>query len=328
MTASKTDRISLDVAHEAQLCPAAPFNFDGTLHKPSHFPSSDGVFESGSFWQSMRFAGRMLGLRLCDRGSTDAPRLAITVFSDCQLPDAVLKQVLAELDFRLDLSADISPLYTLAAKDALLEPAVNRWRGMRVCASVSLYEFLIVSTVLQNATVRRSVQMLENLFQRFGAVVEFDGKVVSGFWSPETLCMATEDELRALKLGYRAKTFLRQAGTFLEEDLDEVAMRALGSEDLKTKLLELYGVGPASVWYLMFEVFKRYDCLDYLSPWEQRIYSRILFEEELVDSEIILQEVKTRWGAWRMLAAHYLFEDLFWRRKNDSIPWLDELIRL
>jgi hypothetical protein len=29
-----------------------------------------------------------------------------------------------------------------------------------------------------------------------------------------------------------------------------------------------------------------------------------------------------------MLAAHYLFEDLFWRRRNEPAEWLEELIRL
>jgi hypothetical protein len=29
-----------------------------------------------------------------------------------------------------------------------------------------------------------------------------------------------------------------------------------------------------------------------------------------------------------MLAAHYLFEDLIWQRKNQSIPRLEDLIRL
>ena len=42
----------------------------------------------------------------------------------------------------------------------------------------------------------------------------------------------------------------------------------------------------------------------------------------------VLAEVKRRWGAWRMLASHYIFEDLFWRRKTKAVPWLESLIRL
>jgi hypothetical protein len=62
--------------------------------------------------------------------------------------------------------------------------------------------------------------------------------------------------------------------------------------------------------------------------WEQKIYSRLLFNRELVDSQTILAEVDARWGEWKMLAAHCLFEDLFWQRQSGHIPWLEELIRL
>lgn len=77
----------------------------------------------------------------------------------------------------------------------------------------------------------------------------------------------------------------------------------------------------------MFEVFHRYDAFEHISPWEQRIYSRLLFDEALVPAERILAEVERRWGRWKMLAAHYLFEDLFWRRRHEPAPWLEELIR-
>ena len=33
-------------------------------------------------------------------------------------------------------------------------------------------------------------------------------------------------------------------------------------------------------------------------------------------------------GAMGMLAADYLFEDLFWKSKAGGVPWLENLIRL
>ena len=65
-----------------------------------------------------------------------------------------------------------------------------------------------------------------------------------------------------------------------------------------------------------------------VSPWEQKIYSRLLFDEELVEAGVILGEVERRWGRWKMLAAHLVFEDLFWQRRSQPVPWLEELIRL
>jgi 3-methyladenine DNA glycosylase/8-oxoguanine DNA glycosylase len=74
-------------------------------------------------------------------------------------------------------------------------------------------------------------------------------------------------------------------------------------------------------------VFHHYDAFDVISPWEQKIYSRLLFGRELVSAERILRAVKQRWGGWRMLASHYLFEDLFWLRQRRRVEWLEALIR-
>jgi hypothetical protein len=54
----------------------------------------------------------------------------------------------------------------------------------------------------------------------------------------------------------------------------------------------------------------------------------VLFSEERVPAEQILHHVRERWGEWRMLASHYIFEDLFWQRRTKAIPWLEALIRL
>ncbi len=69
------------------------------------------------------------------------------------------------------------------------------------------------------------------------------------------------------------------------------------------------------------------DAFDVVSPWEQKIYSRLLFDAELVSARRLLRALKQRRGRWRMLASHYLFEDLFWQRKHQRIAWLESLIR-
>ncbi|MBE3092340.1 MAG: hypothetical protein IMZ51_01580 [Chloroflexi bacterium] len=32
-------------------------------------------------------------------------------------------------------------------------------------------------------------------------------------------------------------------------------------------------------------------------------------------------------GKYSMLAVHYIWEDIFWRRKNEKIDWLEKEIR-
>jgi len=324
-----TNRITpLKYKYNQLLFPTPPFNFEGTVHKPSHFPSSDNSYKNGKCRFSLRYQDRTLGIGLSNLGTTYKPKIRLTTFSSKKLSNSLLESIRAEIEFRFDLGVDLKEFNKICRRDSVLKPVLKRWIGTRVSNGNSLYEFMVIATVLQNATVKRSVQMIENMFKRFGARISFDGERLSAFWPPDSIDNASEEELRALKLGYRVTMLKRQAHSLITGEIDENQLRLLSSSDLKIKLLELYGIGPASVWYLLFEVFKRYDAFEYISPWEQKIYSRLLFEKDLVDPKIILDEVNTRWGKWKMLAAHYLFEDLFWQRKTQHIPWLEELIRL
>jgi len=318
----------LDNQQDIMLYPTSPFNFDGTVHKPDYFPSSDNAYEEGRYWQTMYFRGIAYGTKFTNEGTTDNPAIRLSVFSEKPVGQELLHDIGDEVAYRFDLNADLTEFYTSFSNDTLLGPVIARWKGMRVSTNVSLYEFLVIATLLQNTVVRRSVQMMENLFQKYGSKVCFDSHNMSVFWDPKIIHEENEDALRMIKLGYRAKTLKRQAEIFVFGKMDEMELRHLDEASLKGRLLELYGIGPASVWYLLFQVFKHYDAFEYISPWELKIFSKLMFDQEMVDAQFMIQEANNRWGKWRMLALHYLFEDIFWLRKNEQIPWLEALIRL
>lgn len=323
-----TSHTVLNHTSQTFLAPTAPFHFDGTVHKPSYFPTSNLAFEPGCYWQTLRFESGVYGIRMANAGDIDHPNVELFIFSADPLNETQRDRIAREIGFRFAFDADIQGFINDVGQDDLLKPALERWRGMRPSVDASLYEFLAITTVLQNATVRRSVQMMEALLQNYGSQASFDGKELSVFWPAEALNAAPEADLRALKVGYRAKTFKRQAASFVSGQIDEAALKRLATGDLTRALLSIYGVGPASVWYLLFQVFHRYDVFTHVSPWEQKIFSRLLFNAELIDAPAILAETDRRWGRWKMLASHYLFEDLFWQRKTSSIPWLEAIIRL
>ncbi|MCL6451373.1 MAG: hypothetical protein K6T75_08785 [Acetobacteraceae bacterium] len=86
-------------------------------------------------------------------------------------------------------------------------------------------------------------------------------------------------------------------------------------------------MGPASVGYLLFEVFHRCDALYHVSPWERKIYARLLLGEPDAPASTILDFAR-RWSGWRLLAMHCLFEDVFRQRLQGRGPeWLEALIR-
>ena len=48
----------------------------------------------------------------------------------------------------------------------------------------------------------------------------------------------------------------------MSSEVDETAIRRLSREAARRELLKLYGIGPASVGYSLFEVFHHYDAFD------------------------------------------------------------------
>ena len=308
--------------------PTMPFNFEGTFFKPSHFPSRLVLYDSDRVYHAIEADGRIFGVELYSSGTKDQ-KVGVAIYAQKAISDDLKKVIKAEIVTRYNLNGDVRDFIGEYKKDVLLADPIKRWGGMRPSVAYSLYGFLMVATVLQNATVKRTVLMMDVLLGKFGKKLLYAGKEVYTVWSPEDMEKVTEAELRNLRVGYRAKNIKRISESFATKKVSEEQLRSIkDKQDVKKALLEIYGVGPQSVSYLLFEAFHFYDALDHLSPWEGKIVSMLLYGNKTTDPKRMLEEVEKRWGKWKMLAVHYLFEDLFWRRKREKIPWIEEEIRM
>ncbi len=308
--------------------PSTPFNFEGTFFKPSHFPSKLVVCDNRKLYQAVEVGNKVFGVVISEKSDSVHSAVKVEIFSKNNITEKDIKSVESEIRIRYNLDEDIKEFLKKFRSDKLLSGPVNRWGGMRPSIAYSLYGFLMVTTVLQNATVRRTVQMMDNLLNEFGIKLIFANKEVYAVWKPEDIEKVEEDKLRELRVGYRAKIIKKISHAFASGEISENELRVMkDKEEIKKRLLKLYGVGPQSVSYILFEAFHFYDTLDHLSPWEGKIVSMLLYNKKTVEPKRIMKRVEKRWGKWKMLALHYLFEDLFWRRKNEHIEWLEEEIR-
>lgn len=319
--------VNLQSKTELFFTPKNPYNFDANFHKPSHFPSSDNIWEEGKYWITMIWKEQELGLKFENKGTINKPKIKLNIYSQKPLSKQFIESLIPEIRWRFNFDSDISYFCKKFKNDKVIGLIIEKWKGMKPIAANSLYETLMIYVVLQNATVRRSVQMLEKLFDKFGKKVKFDCKELSTFWKPKNMAKSTEQKLRELKVGYRAKFFMKIAEQFANEEIDEFALRKMNREDVKKEILKLYGIGPASVGYLLFEDFYFCDSLETIPPWEQKIISRLVFNKKLVSIRKILNFFK-KFRGWEKLAFHYVWEDVFWKRKHKHIEWLEKEIRL
>ena len=312
-----------------KITPSQPFQFDSTFHKPDHFTTPDNYWESGLYYQTMLWQGESLGLVFKDT----KPAITLQVFSKNKLDSCFLNELKQEIIYRYNLDLNIKKFYKDAGENKTVKSAIKRFKGMRPSHSGSLYEYIIVAITLQNATVRRTVSMMQALFNNYGTKLTFAGKELYCFWEPKYLVKKSSEEiLRSLKLGYRAKSIYKISEQFADNKVDEFKLRKMDIEKQEEALLSLYGIGPASTDYMMEGIFHRFGYLNKISPWEQKIYTKIFwnkdFNKELVSTEIMLSYFKKQFGEWQRLAIHYVWEDLWWQRKYKKITWLEKEIRL
>lgn len=322
--------LKLQLENTVELRPTIPFAFDPTFHKPDHFTSGDNYWEVGIRWQTWNWQGKCLGLKFEDKGSVDKPKINVSIYTCESLSKDFVDSLIEEVKYSYNLNLDLKDFYNRFKNDKILGSIIRKWKGMRPGHPSSLYEYLIIGIVLQNATVRRSIQMFKALLENYGTLLEFDHKQLWCFWEPGRLQNVSEEDLRALKVGYRAKSIKKIDEQFANGLINEFDLRKKDRETQMKELLKLYGVGPATVWYLLFDVFHHWDFFNHVSPWEQKIYSKVFFNrdpENPVSVKDILEHFE-KFGRYKQLAVHYIWEDLWWRRKHEHITWLERLIRV
>jgi len=309
--------------------PIAPFDFDRTVYVPHYFPTPDFIWEPSKAWQTLNINAKLFGITMENIGEIDQPKIELTIYPKSKISVSRVGDVEKELDWRYGFSEDISEFLRDFRNDKFLGPVIKRCRGMRANCANSLYELMIISIVLQNATIKRTVQMMSNLFNAYGSKLRFDGKELFAYWNPNDFDEVSEEDLRSLKVGYRAKMIKLMSAAFARGEIDEPKLRKAGPEEARNKLMKLYGVGPATAQIITSGYLRKYDAFDLKGRfWEQKILSRTMYRKKLVSADEIADEFNKRYGKWKGLAFHYIFTDLFWRHRKKKIPWLEQEIRL
>ncbi len=143
--------------------------------------------------------------------------------------------------FRLDENMD-EIQRELISKDphGVMEDAVDEFKGLRVVHE-TLYPTLISFICSTQMRVERIHKMVQSLAENYGSKMTMDGDTYSAFPNPSQLSTATEDELRELKLGYRASYVIDSAREYQSTNRLPLSGDAV---ELRNRLQDFAGVGP------------------------------------------------------------------------------------
>lgn len=143
-----------------------------------------------------------------------------------------------------DLDADYSRyIQAVNPRDRYLCAAVQHGQGIRILRQ-DLWEMLITFLISQQNNIRRIRRCIENICTQYGErIILPDGREYYGFPKPQALAAASEEDLRACNLGYRAKYVHQAALDVADGRIDLSGIQSMSYKKAREALLEIYGVG-------------------------------------------------------------------------------------
>ena len=172
----------------------------------------------------------------------------------CQKNSVILMDC-SEADFQtiwksyFDLNTDYRRFLTgIDPADTYLQSAVAYGSGIRILRQ-DLWEMIISFIISQQNNIRRIRKCIETICTHYGTKIDHihDVNTCSDsfylFPTPEQLATATEDELRALGLGYRSRYLVETARSIASGEISLDALKSMDYPSARTELLKLCGVG-------------------------------------------------------------------------------------
>lgn len=141
------------------------------------------------------------------------------------------------------LGDDSAAVMAEISRDPLIKDLVGKYAGLRLMRQdpeQCLFSFLCAS----NTNIPMIRRMLRSLCTKFGKKIEVDGNKFHTFPSARALDRASEAELRAAGLGYRAKAIKAAANEIARGALDLESLKKASYADARERLVQIYGVGP------------------------------------------------------------------------------------
>lgn len=170
-----------------------------------------------------------------------------------------------------DLHKDYSKIVSEAksSNSEILRRSSELAKGIRILnqdATETLFSFMIS----QNNNIPRIKKSLEEICENYGEKKTFLGEEYYTFPNEKSLLNADENSLAKLGLGYRAK-YLVNLIKILNEGYDLEGLRAFDTEQLKSELMKIYGVGPKVADCVSFFGFNKTDSFP-VDTWLEKVY--------------------------------------------------------
>jgi N-glycosylase/DNA lyase len=158
------------------------------------------------------------------------------------------------------------------------------------------------------------------LRRRYGVKVDWNGRALFAYPTPEALARLREEDLRACALGYRAKNLLGAARLVAEGEVDLAAVAQMDDEAARAELCRLPGVGEKVANCALLFGFERVRAFP-IDVWIERVLREIYFpRKRRVTARRLRDFSASYFGEYGGYAQQYLFHHArkTWRKEKKT----------
>lgn len=203
---------------------------------------------------------------------------------------------------------------TLAQKDEYMQKAVEFGKGIRILRQ-DPWEMLISFIISQNKAIPHIKECIRNVSEKFGFPLEQINEMDQHYYSfptPKELSKATEDELRACKVGFRAPYIMDACRKILNGEVILNDLFIMPVEEARAALMSIKGVGPKIADCILLFAYGKAEVFP-TDVWIKRVMEGIYFDGKTVKPEEIQAFAKSHFGELSGYAQQYLF---YYGREN------------
>lgn len=205
----------------------------------------------------------------------------------------------------LGLHRSLEDVFAEFPDDNPLEKAKDEFWGLRVIQD-EFFPCLISYLCSPQMRISRIKEMHNNIAKEYGEKIEFNGIEAYRFPTPEQLSKASEDELRDLGVGYRAKYIVESTNIIQETDFDHAKIKDMEYSEAREEMKRLYGVGDkVADCVLLFSLgFVEAAPID---TWGHKVLKKHYPELHTEDYSEISENMRDYFGDKAGYAQEYLF---------------------
>lgn len=294
------------------LRPTPPFDFRGMLLRPLSRPSKlvETDPEKVSLTRALRLPSGVVPVEVAAAGEVEKPLLRLRYPDGLSLGERSLLR--ARIRFLFNTDADLSGFSETLSGSPEWGPLLRRLRGLRPIQDSDLFESMVRTIIGQQLHVRVAATLVERLVDLGGETVEWDGRELAVFPSPEQVAGWSYDRLCARSFSRRkAEYVIDFARGVASGRMDLEAFRSMEDERVFSELMPLRGVGRWTVECFLLFGLGRPDLIPAGDVGIQNAVRRLYGGESGTrPAEEQVRSLAEAWSPWRSLASYYLWQSL------------------